>query len=90
MERGFIGWLILIVVALALLKYYYDFSIIDAAASEQGQGTISYISNLFSIVWSYIATPVKFIWNEVAWPILNLAWQSLQSFIDFGKANINR
>ncbi len=86
-KGGFIGILILIIIALALLKYFFNWSIFDAAASEEGRGTIGYIRDIFNTVWSYLAAPVTFAWNEVVWPLLKLAWQSLQAFIEWGRSN---
>mgnify|MGYP001602986194 CR=1 FL=1 len=65
MNRGFISWLILIIIALASLKYFFDWSIFDAAASEQGRNTISYIREVLSTTWSYIKTPVTFVWQKI-------------------------
>lgn len=90
MNRGFIGTLVLIIVALAALKYFFNWSIFDAAASEEGRNTITYIRDVLNTVWSYIAAPVTFAWNEVAWPLLELAWQSLQTMFEWGRANINQ
>ncbi len=64
-DEGFIGWLILIIIALALLKYFFNFSIFDAAASEQGKDTISYIKNIVDVIWSYIEKPVTWLWDRV-------------------------
>jgi len=64
-DRGFISWLILIIVALALLKYFFNWSIFDAAATEQGRGTISYIRDILNLAWSYLETPVMWIWQRV-------------------------
>ena len=65
MNKGFIGWLVLIIIALALLKYFLNWSIFDAAASEQGRNTINYIKDVLSFVWSYARVPVLFIWQKV-------------------------
>jgi len=64
-DKGFISWLILIIIALALLKYFFDWSIFDAAASEKGRDTINYIREILNTIWSYIRTPVLFIWRQV-------------------------
>jgi hypothetical protein len=64
-QKGFISWLILIIIALALLKYFFDWSIFDAASSEQGKSTISYIREVLNVIWSYIRIPIMFIWNIV-------------------------
>jgi len=57
--------LILVVIALALLKYFFNWSIFDAANSEQGKMTINYIKDVLNIAWSYIRTPILFIWQKV-------------------------
>ena len=64
-DKGFIGWLVLIIIALALLKYFLNWSIFDAAASEQGRNTINYIKDVLNFVWSYARIPVLFIWQKV-------------------------
>lgn len=86
-SRGFIGWLMLIIIALALLKYFFNWSIFDAAASEEGRSTIAYIRDILNLVWSYLAAPVTFVWNEAVLPLLKLAWQSLQALLEWGNAN---
>jgi hypothetical protein len=84
-QKGFISWIILIIVALALLKYFFDWSIFDAAASEQGRGTISYIRDVLNTIWSYISTPVIFIWSQIIWPILEFTWQAFQALLAAGR-----
>lgn len=64
-DKGFISWLILIIIALALLKYFFDWSIFDVAASEKGRETINYIREVLNTVWSYIRVPVLFVWQKV-------------------------
>lgn len=64
-QGGFIGWLILIVIALALLNYFFDINIFDLASSEKGRATIDYIKNIFSVIWSWIKVPVLFLWDAV-------------------------
>lgn len=64
-QGGFISTLIVIIVALALLNYFFDINIFDLASSEKGRATIDYIQNIFSVVWSWIRVPVLFLWNAV-------------------------
>lgn len=80
-DRGFIGIIVIIILALAAAKYFLNWDIFDAAASEQGQTTIGYVRDIVNTVWSYVGAPVAWIWNEIAWPILDLGWQSLQGLI---------
>ena len=78
-ERGFIGTIFLIIIGFAALKYFFNWSIFDAAASEEGRGTVSYIRQILDFLWSILAVPVKFIWTEVVWPLISLAVNSLKN-----------
>lgn len=53
-ESGFIGTIFLIIVGLALLKYFFNWSIFDWIESEQGRETLNYIREVGRTVWSYI------------------------------------
>lgn len=71
-NRGFIGNLILIIIALTALKYFFDWSIFDAIESERGRTTITYIRNVLALVWSYLAEPANYVWKEIILPAI--AW----------------
>ena len=70
-NRGLIKTVVLLIIALAALKYFFDWSIFDAIESERGRETVSYIRSVLDTLWSYLETPVSYIWNEVVWPMLN-------------------
>ena len=89
-RKGFISILLLIIVALALLKYFFNWSVFDAAASEQGQGTISYIRDVLNTVWSYIEVPVRYAWDEVVKPLFSFAFDSLRQLIEEGRASLGQ
>lgn len=82
---GLISWIIIIFLALVLLKFFLNWDIFDAAASEQGQSTVGYARNLINIIWSYVGAPLVFIWERIVWPLLSLAWDNLQTLIDKGR-----
>lgn len=84
-ERGFIGLIILLIIGLVLLKYFLNWSVFDAAASPQGQQTVSYTHELLSTVWSYVSAPATFIWQKIIWPILTLIWKNFNNFLAWGK-----
>lgn len=65
MNKGFISKLILIIVALALLKYFFNWSIFDALESEQGKNTINYIRDVLNTSWVYIKVPIMFVWQKI-------------------------
>lgn len=84
-QKGFIKWLLLAIVALALLKFFLNWDIFDAAASEQGRSTIGYLRDLFNTIWSYIAAPVTFVWSQILWPLLEMIWLNFQAFLEWGR-----
>jgi hypothetical protein len=88
-QKGIIGLIVLIIVALILAKYFLNFNIFSAAASPQGTATVSYTQQVLNTGWSYIAVPATFVWNQIVWPILSLGWQSFQAFLVWGKQNAN-
>ncbi len=65
MNRGFISKLILIIVALALLKYFFNWSIFEAIKSEQGWNTALYIRDVLNTSWEYIKMPIIFLWQKI-------------------------
>lgn len=86
-QKGFIRTILLVILGLAALKYFLNWDIFDAAASDQGQSTIGYIRDIVNTVWAYVGAPVTFAWDNVVYPLLSLAWESLQTFIEWGRTN---
>jgi hypothetical protein len=82
---GFISLIITIIIALALAKYFFDWSIFEALETEEGQGTVGYIRAIWDIVWKYIGSPLTWAWDQVIWPILNMAWQGIQEVLAKGR-----
>lgn len=79
--------IVIVIIALTLLKYFLNWDIFDAASTEQGKSTILYIRDVVNLVWSYISSPVVFIWQRIVWPILDIAWNNFNNFIDWGRGN---
>ena len=84
-DKGFIGTIILVIIGLAALKYFFDWDVFDAANTEEGQGTIAYIRNIFDFIWNIIGTPVEFIWNNIIWPLLGVGWDNFFAFIEWSR-----
>ena len=60
-ERGFVGIIILIIIGLAAIKYFFDWSIFDALKTEEGRATLAYVKQLIATLkgvvvdlWNYI------------------------------------
>lgn len=64
-NKGFIGWLVLIIIALALLNYFFNWSIFEALSSERGMDTLNYIKEIFATAWSYLKAPVTWLWDRI-------------------------
>jgi len=86
-QGGFIGLIVLIIIALIVLKYLYNFSIFEAANSPQGQSTISYTQQVLGSIWSVIGPSVNFIQNQIFFPLVGMIWNNFQSFIQWGQQN---
>ena len=84
-QGGFLGLIVLIVIALVLAKYFYNLDVFQAADSEQGRATAGYMHQIFSTFWSYVGTPIVFMWQRILWPTLELIWQSFQQFLTWGQ-----
>ena len=69
MDRGFIRTILVIVIALAILYYFFDWSILDAKSSPRGEATVDYLANVFwasiEVVKKYIIAPIVFIFRKV-------------------------
>ena len=90
-DQGLIGYVILIIIGLALLKYFFNWSIFEAAATPQGQETASYTHRVISTIWSHLSVPFHFIWDKILAPILNIFWNTIKDFISFSqKAAVNK
>ncbi|MBX4195472.1 hypothetical protein KW796_00745 [Candidatus Parcubacteria bacterium] len=85
MNRGFIGTIVLIIVALALAKYFLNFDVFSAAETPQGQSTVGYVKSIIDTVWHYISGPAVFVWSKIIWPILKLAYDNFQNLIHMGQ-----
>jgi hypothetical protein len=80
-QDGFIAFILIFIIALALLKYFFDWSIFEASATPQGQETVSYTRNLIDTIWHYLQAPIAWIWNNILWPILGFVWRAFENLI---------
>jgi hypothetical protein len=48
-EGGFVGIIILIIIALVALKYFFDFSVFAWAATDEGKRSLIYLKDI--LVW---------------------------------------
>lgn len=86
-NEGFIGLIVLIIIALIVLKYLYNFSVFEAASTPQGQSTITYTQQVFSTIWTTIGPSVTFVENQIFFPLVGVIWANFQSFLHWGQMN---
>ncbi len=60
-ERGFIEIILIVILALAALKYFFDFSIFEFLGSEEGKGILDYVKDI--LFW--IKETVIALWNYI-------------------------
>ncbi len=70
-NRGFIKFVVLIVVGILVLSYY-NISIKDVAESPASQENFSYVGNILSTVWDWIQAPALWIFNTIFGILSNL------------------
>ncbi len=74
-SQGFIGTIVLIVLALAGLKFFFNFNVLDFFRSPGFVSVISYIKEFFEIIWfKYIGGAFWYIWNNI---VIDLIWNTL-------------
>ncbi len=72
-NRGFIKWVIIIVVALLVLSYY-GFSLRTLVDSPTTQDNFQYVATSSVSVWDkYLKQPATYLWKDV---FINLIWTS--------------
>ena len=64
-NRGFIGLIIIVIIALALINYFFGWSIFEFLNSEKGKATVIYTHQIVDFIWSYVKIPVMFLWQIV-------------------------
>ena len=89
-EGGFITTILIIIIALAALKYFLNWDIFDAAASDEGQTTVSYVKDVIDTVWNVIEVPAEFAWNEVVKPIFGFAFDALKQMLEEGRDSLEK
>lgn len=85
-EGGFITLIIFLIIALALLKYFFDWSIFDATDTPQGQETVSYTRQLIDTVWFYLKTPALWVFHNILEPLLGIVWGFFKDFISWSES----
>jgi hypothetical protein len=60
-DKGFVELVVIVIVALALLKYFFDFSVFEALSSEQGRATVGYVKDILNYLKEMIVNLFNYI-----------------------------
>lgn len=83
-KRGFIKTIILIIIALAVLKYFFDINVLDFVRSESFQKVFGTIWDIVVAIWNdYLKASVEFVWEEI---IVGTLWEGILLLKDSLKA----
>ncbi len=82
-DKGFLKIIILIIVALALLKFVFDFDIIEFLKTPKVADTVSYIWNdIILFLWdNYIKAPLGWTWDHFK-SLAKIGWDNLIILLD--------
>ena len=82
-QKGFLQIIIVIIIALALLKYLFHFSIIDFVKKPDVADTIKYIWNdIILFLWNnYIKDPFFWAWDNFKL-LSKVGWENLIILLD--------
>src|SRR4051812_26261331 len=87
-ERGgIVLWIVLIIVGLGLLKYFLNWDVFDAAATDKGHTTIGYVRQIINSIWSVVGYPLMKVWYYALHPLLDMIWNNFMAFIHWGQDN---
>lgn len=85
-KKGFIRAIIIIIIALAIAKFVFNFNIIDFFKSPKAHETLVYVGNVIKLVWEkYISVALKFGWDSGK-VLLTYAWDNLSVIISKAKS----
>lgn len=71
-EKGSIKRIILLIIAIALASYFFDFSVQEVVEHEQTQSNYSYIKNhVVNFYQNYLHEPIRYLWDQI---IVDLLW----------------
>ena len=70
-NKGFIKAIIIIIIALVILGYVFNLSIVDVLNNPKVQQSLAWLWNLILVIWSYIQAPIMYLWNNFVLALWN-------------------
>lgn len=91
-KGGFIGKLILILIALFFIVSFFNFDIKNFIDSPVTQKNISYVVNIGKTVWKgYLEKPAQYLWNSIFTNFVKVSFiQGLENLKAIGRGDINQ
>lgn len=89
---GFIGRLILFLIALLFIASFFSFDIKNFVESPISQKNITYVVNVGKSVWNgYLEKPAQYLWNAIFTNFVKVSFiQGLENLKAIGRGDINQ
>lgn len=82
LKKGFIGIIVLVIVAIIFLSYL-GFDLKKIFTSAMVQKNFSYVTEFLKTLWAgYLSKPFTFVWGEMFKPLMELMWKAFLAGID--------
>lgn len=88
-SRGFVGIIVLIVIAILLISYLgFDLKKIFTAPAVKNN--FAYIWNFVEGIWTdYLSVPIMFLWEQLIRPLFEIMWKAFMAGVEgIKKANL--
>lgn len=89
---GYIGKLIVVLIALFFIASFFNFDIKSFIDSPITQKNISYVVNIGKSVWKgYLEKPAQYLWNSIFTNFVKVSFiQGLENLKAIGRGDINQ
>jgi len=83
-QQGSLKWIIIIIIAIVVASYFFDFSVQDAVEDEQTQSNFSYIQTETNKFYTeHLKKSIDYFWNDI---FIDLIWDSFKGDLEKLKA----
>ena len=82
LKRGFIGIIVLVVIAILLLSYL-GFDLKKIFTSKAVVTNFSYVWGIIKTIWSdYLSVPFAFVWSNLLKPLFEIVWKAFLAGVE--------
>jgi|AntAceMinimDraft_13_1070369.scaffolds.fasta_scaffold67824_2 hypothetical protein len=79
-EKGFLKWILILLVSLVLASYFFNFNVKDAVEDPQTQSNFSYITTSIERLYTNtLKSHVDYLWRDI---FIGLIWDSAKKDLE--------